>query len=95
METVSFGESSVLLFGGYQGVEYLNDVYLSNDFGFNWQLLSSNELWTPRYGHKATFYNSFIYFCGGMDLNGNEMNDVWGFNATEILVNYINVKMIQ
>jgi hypothetical protein len=60
--------------GGYDGTNWLNDVWSSGD-GSTWTQATSAS-WAPRVGHRAVVFNGRIWVLGGHNGAGS-LDDVW------------------
>ncbi len=65
------------LIGGTQdGITGLNDVWYSNN-GSNWQLVTSNAGFSPRWAHTSVIKDFKIWVIGGTSDGQTGLNDVW------------------
>ena len=67
-------QRKIYVLGGYDGSNYLNDVWSSVN-GTNWSLETSSAGWSRRGYHQALSHNGKIYVLGGA--GGGHKNDVW------------------
>lgn len=75
--SVHLPDDSIVLMGGYNGDDYLNDVWSSTDGGETWTQTTDNAAWSPRSGHVSVLLNDgSILLLGGRGSAGR-LNDVW------------------
>jgi hypothetical protein len=71
--------------GGWNGVDFTNDVWYSSD-GINWTQATENAEWSAREGHTTVVFDNKVWLLGGLDINGLR-DDVWystnGVNWTQ------------
>jgi len=88
-----------ILFGGYDGQQALNDLWVFNYITKTWQQLQSSNSPPARYLHAMTFdseHNALIVF-GGRFHNASQiytLNDTWAYqfnNNTWVLLNSPNL----
>jgi hypothetical protein len=65
----------VYLLGGYDGSNYLNEVYVTNDM-VRWQKLQ-NAPWDGRYGFVTFSFDNRLWVMGGIKTGPAYLNDVW------------------
>lgn len=87
-------KDKIWLFGGWDGKNYHNDVWNSED-GVNWQRVAEKTAWTPRMASVFEFKNKIWLFGGGVidgekSNNPNSEREVW---TTEDGVNWAEVKI--
>jgi hypothetical protein len=69
-------DGSVILFGGNNDTEYLNDVWRSADNGATWTQVTPGAPWTARtFQSSVVMSDGIIVMMGGY--NGRFRNDVW------------------
>ena len=73
---VVLADGSILLMGGYDGENRLNDVWQSTDMGATWTELTAEAEWSARNAHASvSLPDDSILIMGGT--NGSRFNDVW------------------
>ena len=75
-------EHSMYVFGGWDGVSCLDDLY-QYSFPTNiWYEVrrTSGERPCPRYRHDALVYEKKMFIFGGVDQNKKRFNDLFSFN---------------
>ena len=79
--TVVMPDGSIILMGGYNGTNWLNDVWRSTDYGKTWTLMNASAGWLPRNGFTSVAMpDNSIVLMGGTSGNYPNMslyNDVW------------------
>lgn len=80
----------IYLFGGFDGVNYLNDVWSLTDKStdqediFEWKRIHDNKedknSPSPRFQHSAAVYKDKMFVFGGKGNNHNVMKDLWTFD---------------
>jgi len=72
-------DGSILVLGGVNSSAYLNDVWISDDYGSSWTLQTPlpNSRWTPRWGLTSVEVSGAIIVIGGVDLDSGDRVDVW------------------
>jgi len=70
MHTSVVFDNKIWVLGGFDGSNYLNDVWCSAD-GVNWTQATANAQWAARYGHTSVVLDNDIWVLGG------PQNDVW------------------
>ena len=72
-------DGSLVLMGGFNAEEFMNDVWRSTDQGATWQRLTDDAAWSPRWGHASVgLRDGSIVLMGGIGYFGPiEGNDVW------------------
>ncbi|GMH67189.1 hypothetical protein TrST_g14110 [Triparma strigata] len=70
--------SEVLVFGGYNGKEWLNDLWSLDMESHEWTLLSE-EGPSCRFGYVSVVYKTGYYLLGGYD-GDRWLNDFWRFD---------------
>ena len=76
--TVLLPDGSLVLMGGYDGENRLNDVWRSTDQGATWTPLTAAAEWTARRYHaSAVLPDGSIVLVGGDDDEAGYKNDVW------------------
>ncbi|MDQ4123465.1 MAG: hypothetical protein M3209_18675 [Acidobacteriota bacterium] len=88
-------KEKIWLFGGWDGKNYYNDVWNSED-GVNWRRVAEKTAWTPRTAGVFVFKDR-IWMIGGGVIDGEKNNnpnsgkEVWtsmdGVNWTEVKIN--------
>jgi len=74
--------NSMLVFGGYNGASWLNDLWSYNISSNTWsQLNPPNPLPPGRFGHVAIYDSSNSMFIFGGDGNYNYFNDLWEYSS--------------
>jgi hypothetical protein len=76
---VALPDGSLVLMGGYNNNEFLNDVWRSTDQGATWQQMTESAGWTERWGHSSVaLRDGSIILMGGLGYFATiEGNDVW------------------
>jgi hypothetical protein len=64
------------LLGGFDGKNYYNDVW-SSENGSKWTRVASSCAWKPRCGGGVVVFNQKIWLIGGGEINGTVFGDVW------------------
>ena len=73
---VAVVDGVIYTMGGWSVNGLLNDVWKSSDQGSTWTSLGESP-WEPRWWFSALSFNGAVYVVGGLDQNGNDLNDVW------------------
>jgi N-acetylneuraminic acid mutarotase len=74
-------QSNMFIFGGYDGVNRVNDLWRFDTLRNAWTLLDSSSAQpSPRHSHSLCAANDRLYLLFGYD--GNYRSDVWEFNPT-------------
>ncbi|MDP3396887.1 MAG: DUF3821 domain-containing protein [Methanoregula sp.] len=72
--TVVMPDGSIVLMGGYNGINFMNDVWGSSDNGATWSQAPSPAGWNPREDHTAvTMPDGSIIVMGGSSGFNNDM----------------------
>ena len=79
--------NKLFVIGGYDGVQYFNDVWSSVDGGLNWNQDSNNAGWDPRERFTLTEFNNKLWLLGGTNTNVTGYSDVWSSSDG---VNWVN-----
>ncbi len=67
----------ILVMGGYDGTNFLNDIWKSVDNGETWTRIKENAEWSARYGHACVVMSDgSLVLTGGFSAAGY-MNDTW------------------
>lgn len=75
--------SGVIFFGGTDGREKFDDLWLFDAENLQWKMLSPETIGpSPRFGHVASAFGSSLYVFGGWD-GSNTLNDFWEYNITK------------
>jgi PKD repeat protein len=78
---VTMPDNSIVLLGGGNSTDttlWYNDVWRSTDEGATWTNITTNPLWTPRYGGFGVILpDGSIVFGGGYDNSDDQKNDTW------------------
>ena len=75
--------ASMVIFGGFQGGERVNEVAFYNLKTNVWQkVVYANEALVPsaRSGHSAVAHQGHMYVFGGKSDKSVKLNDLWQFN---------------
>ena len=80
--TSIFTENSVMVtFGGYDGAQYKNDVWIFNLKTHTWvEMLTTGDMPSAREFHAAIYFNSTMVVFGGYD--GSSRNDLYVLDIT-------------
>ncbi|WP_067052512.1 PKD domain-containing protein [Methanofollis ethanolicus] len=71
-------DGSVIIMGGCDGSNYLNDTWRSTNGGETWTKVNASAGWTVRDGHAAVALpDGSVIIMGGCDGSGNYLNDTW------------------
>ncbi|HEC69511.1 MAG TPA: prepilin-type N-terminal cleavage/methylation domain-containing protein [Candidatus Omnitrophica bacterium] len=68
-------DNKMWVLGGYDGSNYLNDVWYSTD-GATWTQVTVTSPFTLRSQHTSLVYDNKMWVLGGYD-GSNYLNDVW------------------
>lgn len=73
---------TLVLTGGLNNTNQLNDVWLSGDGGLSWKLSAPSAPWSPRSFHASSVGvdasgRAVLYMCGGGNLSGPVAADAW------------------
>lgn len=71
--TVVFN-NKIWMIGGYDGREYLNDVWTS-DNAVTWNRVATSSPWTPRTVRSIVVYNKEIWVIGGGVIDGDKSDN--------------------
>lgn len=63
-------KNKIWMVGGYDGKQYLNDVWNSND-GVHWTRVIEHTSWSPRTGPVLTLFNGEMWLLGGGSIDGD------------------------
>ncbi|GMH88921.1 hypothetical protein TL16_g11302, partial [Triparma laevis f. inornata] len=74
-------ESEIYVFGGYNGKEWLNDLWSLSLSTHTWTLLSTSGP-SCRFGYVSVVYKTGYYLLGGYD-GDRWLNDFWRFDMIE------------
>ena len=77
---VSYQDSLMVVFGGWDGAHLLNDIWLYNTETSQWTCHSSQpgQAWPlPVYRHTACIVGDYMYVFGGVSDNRQRLNDLW------------------
>ena len=75
-------ENNMVIFGGYDGLNRVNDLYLFNFSTHTWKLLPSMGLApSPRDRHTAVVHLNKLYVFGGYD-GSSRVNDFFSYDYT-------------
>ena len=92
--TVVF-KNKIWLIGGYDGENYLNDVWTSED-GVQWQRVVAQAPWSPRQGTTLVLFKNRLWLFGGgvidgeKEINPESRTEVW---SSEDGINWTQEKM--
>ncbi|HPA09104.1 MAG TPA: kelch repeat-containing protein, partial [Methanoregulaceae archaeon] len=76
--TVALPDGSILLMGGFDGVNYRNDTWRSIDNGATWTLVNESSGWMARQSHTSVVTpDGSIILMGGYVSSGGYRNDTW------------------
>lgn len=74
--SVVLSDGSIVLMGGHDGDNRLNDVWRSTDQGATWEQMTAAAEWSARNVHASVVLSDdSILVMGGYD--GSKLNDVW------------------
>jgi hypothetical protein len=78
------GNGRVILFGGYDGTNYLQDTWIYNTVSHEWLLVDTLEIFpSVRSGHSLSYIgNGRVILFGGYD-GTNYLQDTWEYNISE------------
>ncbi|MGC9308945.1 MAG: Kelch repeat-containing protein, partial [Thermoplasmatota archaeon] len=75
--SVVLPDDSIVLMGGYDGIDRMNDVWRSTDGGDTWTQMTDAAEWAARSGHTSVVLSDgSVVLMGGYD-GSNPLNDVW------------------
>ena len=57
----------MIIFGGWNGHETLNEVWSYSIYLSRWSLIVTSGYISPRYRHSATIFGSNMYVFGGVN----------------------------
>jgi uncharacterized repeat protein (TIGR02543 family) len=79
--SVALANGDVLVMGGFDGSDCLNDIWRSADGGETWTELTEHAGWTPRMMHTSVVLpDGNVLVMGGLEMFGDDAspkNDVW------------------
>lgn len=88
-------KNKIWLLGGYNGKNYLNDVWNSAD-GVTWQRVLEKASWSPRQGATLVLFKNRLWLFGGgvidgeKEINPESRKEVW---SSEDGINWSREKM--
>jgi hypothetical protein len=68
-------DEKICLMGGYDGSNYLRDVYISGN-AISWTKMIDAP-WSTRYGFVVLSFDQRVWVLGGINASGTRLNDVW------------------
>ena len=71
---VAVFENKIWMFGGYDGKNYLNDIWNSPD-GVYWTRVVEHAPWSPRNVSVITVFNNKLWLMGGGVIDGDTSNN--------------------
>ncbi|QDZ17607.1 galactose oxidase [Chloropicon primus] len=81
-DCIGLDESRVLVFGGYDGIRWLNDVFVINVVTLeSTQVRVGGTLPSPRAGHKLAMLHQGILMFGGETTNTQYLGDLWALKG--------------
>ena len=81
-DCIALDESRILVCGGYDGIRWLNDVFVINvDTSEYSQVKVSGNLPPPRSGHKLALLHQGILMFGGETTNTQYLGDLWALRG--------------
>lgn len=81
-DCISLDESRVLIFGGYDGIRWLNDVFVLNVVSSECsQIKVSGSLPPPRGGHKLAMLHQGVLMFGGETTSTQYLGDLWALKG--------------
>jgi N-acetylneuraminic acid mutarotase len=77
--TADVADGKMYVFGGYDGKNILNDVFVYHYESNSWLKLKTSSPPPGRYGHSSALYNNKLYIFGGFtgDKMTNPTNSTW------------------
>lgn len=79
---ISIDDNRLLLFGGYDGIRWLNEVSIFHTRESEWtQLKVSGSLPPPRSGHKLVMIQHRMLLYGGDTTNSQYLGDLWALKG--------------
>jgi PKD repeat protein len=69
-------DGDIVIAGGWNGVNRLNDTWRSTDGGYTWNLMNASSGWIARAGQAMVANGNKIILMGGAD-GTNYYNDTW------------------
>lgn len=85
---VSYQDTLMVVFGGWDGARLLNDLWLYNAETNQWtsHSIQPGGPWPlPVYRHTACIAGDDMYVFGGVSDNRERLNDLWRFSVREML----------
>jgi hypothetical protein len=81
-DCIRLDESRILVFGGYDGIRWLNDSYVFNIKSLECtQVKPSGSLPPPRSGHKLAMLHQGALLFGGETTNTQYLGDLWALRG--------------
>ena len=81
-DCIGLDESRILVFGGYDGIRWLNDSYVFNIKSLECtQVKPSGSLPPPRSGHKLAMLHQGVLLFGGETTNTQYLGDLWALRG--------------
>ncbi|WP_281768938.1 kelch repeat-containing protein [Methanoculleus bourgensis] len=77
--SVAMPDGGIVLMGGYDDDNnFLNDTWLSTDYGEHWELVNASSGWSGRAYHTSVAMpDGSIVLMGGEDDDSEYLNDIW------------------
>ncbi|KTW30365.1 hypothetical protein T552_00838 [Pneumocystis carinii B80] len=76
-------QEKLYLFGGTNGNEWFNDVWVFDYKNLSWKEIACNGcIPQPREGHSAALVDDIIYIFGGRGLDGSDLGDLIAFKIS-------------
>ena len=81
-DCIALDDNRILLFGGYDGIRWLNEVYILHVEELEWTMLKlSGPLPPPRSGHKLVMIQHRMLLFGGETAGGQYLSDLWALKG--------------
>ncbi len=80
------GETIILVFGGYIGAHKNNRVFtysIKDDVWTEVRAEGKTAAPAPRANHTAVFFDGVMYVFGGVDAEGEKLDDLWKFDVAQ------------